>query len=287
MFGLIVSGKQVYDKYAEDEMTVYAAQVSFFIILSVVPFIMLMITAVQMIPSVSNAQFMELIVGLVPQDYKSLAFRVVSDLSLKSPATMVSVTAITALWSAGRGMFSVARGLNRIHGQEEKRWYVVNRLICSGYTIVFVLVCILSLGLLVFGNMLQAFLVSRIPIIADVAAHIISFRALWALMILMMFFLGIYTFVPDKKLKLREQLPGALFSTVGWMAFSFAFSLYFNHFGGRNYSYMYGSMAAIVLLLLWLYFCMCILFFGAEINYYWKELFPGHSVKNAKSPKNI
>ena len=76
-----------------------------------VPFIMLLLTAVQMIPSISNAQFMELIVGLVPVDYKSLAFRVVNDLSLKSPATMISVTAITALWSAGRGMFSVARGL--------------------------------------------------------------------------------------------------------------------------------------------------------------------------------
>ncbi|MCD7870872.1 MAG: YihY/virulence factor BrkB family protein, partial [Enterocloster clostridioformis] len=110
MFGIIVAGKRVYDKFAEDEMTVYAAQVSFFIILSVVPFIMLLLTAVQMIPSISNARFMELIVGLVPVDYKSLAFRLVNDLSLKSPATMISVTAVTALWSAGRGMFSVARG---------------------------------------------------------------------------------------------------------------------------------------------------------------------------------
>ena len=277
MFGIIVAGKRVYDKFAEDEMTVYAAQVSFFIILSVVPFIMLLLTAVQMIPSISNARFMELIVGLVPVDYKSLAFRVVNDLSLKSPATMISVTAVTALWSAGRGMFSVARGLNRVNGHGEKRWYVINRLICSGYTIVFILVCILSLGLLVFGNMIQAFMVSRFPIIADVTTHIINFRALWALMILIIFFLGIYTFVPDKRRKLRDQLPGAVFSTVGWMAFSFAFSLYFSHIVGKNYSYMYGSLTAIVLLLLWLYFCMCILFFGAEINYFWKELFPGET----------
>lgn len=90
-------------------------------------------------------------------------------------------------------------------------------------------------------------------------------------MILMVFFLGIYTFVPDKKLQMRKQVPGAVFSTVGWMGFSFAFSLYFNHIGGKNYSYMYGSLAAIVLLLLWLYMCICILFLGAEINYYWEE----------------
>ncbi len=177
MWGLIVEGKKIYDKFAEDEMTVYAAQVSFFIILSVVPFIMLLLTAVQMIPSVSNARFTELIVGLVPVDYKSLAFRLVNDLSLKSPATMISVTAITALWSAGRGMFSVARGLNRVNGHGEKRWYVINRLICSGYTVVFVLVCILSLGLLVFGDMIQNFMLKRFPIVAEVTTHIISFRA--------------------------------------------------------------------------------------------------------------
>ena len=70
-------------------MTVYAAQVSFFIILSVVPFIMLLLTAVQMVPAISNARFMSLIVDLTPEDYKSLAFRLVNDLSLKSPATMI------------------------------------------------------------------------------------------------------------------------------------------------------------------------------------------------------
>lgn len=279
MLGLMVAAKKVYDKFAEDEMTVYAAQVSFFIILSIVPFIMLLLTAVQMIPTVSNAKFMEVIVGLVPVDYKSLAFRVVSDLSLRSPATMLSLTAITALWSAGRGMFSVARGLNRVHGQGEKRWYVINRLICSGYTVVFMLVSIVSLGFLVFGDRMQTFLVNRFPFFTGTVMHIINFRVLWILMIQLMFFLGIYTFVPDKKLKLREQIPGALFSTVGWMSFSFAFSLYFNHIGGKNYSYMYGSLAAIVLLLLWLYFCICILFFGAEINYYWKELFSGKGKK--------
>lgn len=275
MWGLIAAVKRIYNKFTEDEMTVYAAQVSFFIILSVVPFIMLLLTAVQMIPSVNNAKFMELIVGLVPVDYKALVFRVMRDLSLKSPATMISVTAITALWSAGRGMFSVARGLNRVFGHGEKRWYVVNRLICSGYTVVFILVCILSLGSLVFGDMIQTFMVSRFPVLANLVTHIINFRIIWSLMILVMFFLGIYTFVPDKKLKIREQFPGALFSSVGWMAFSFVFSLYFSHIGGKNYSYMYGSLAAIVLLLLWLYFCICILFFGAEVNDYWKEHFPG------------
>ena len=105
--------------------------------------------------------------------------------------------------------------------------------------------------------------------IGRITSHIINFRAAWFFLVLFVFFLGIYTFVPDKKLRLREQLPGALFSSLGWMGFSLAFSLYFSYAGGSNYSYMYGSLAAIVLLLLWLYFCICILFLGAEINYFY------------------
>ncbi len=271
MISLIRTGKRIYDKYKEDEMTVYGAQVSFFVILSYVPFIMLLLTAVQMIPAITNAQFLELVVNLVPKEYKSLAFRLVNDLSLKSPATMLSLTAVTALWSAGKGMFSVARGLNRIYGHCEKRWYVFNRLIYSGYTIVFVAVCILSIGLLIFGTMLQDFIMVHFPIIGNVTGHIINFRAVWFFMVLFIFFMGIYTYVPDQKLSLKSQIPGALFSSVGWICFSLAFSLYFTHIGGGNYSYMYGSLAAIVLLLLWLYMCMCILFMGAEINYFWNK----------------
>ena len=270
MISLIRTGKRIYDKYKEDEMTVYGAQVSFFVILSCVPF-MLLLTAVQMIPAITNAQFLELVVNLVPKEYKSLAFRLVNDLSLKSPATMLSLTAVTALWSAGKGMFSVARGLNRIYGHCEKRWYVLNRLIYSGYTIVFVAVCILSIGLLIFGTMLQDFIMVHFPLIGNVTGHIINLRAVWFFMVLFVFFMGIYTYVPDQRLSLKSQIPGALFSSVGWIGFSLAFSLYFTHIGGGNYSYMYGSLAAIVLLLLWLYMCMCILFMGAEINYFWNQ----------------
>ena len=245
MVRLILIGKRIYDKFSEDEMTVYAAQVSFFVILSFVPFLMLLLTAVQMIPGISKADFLEIAMDIVPADYKSLAFRVVNDLMLKSPATMISATAVTALWSAGRGMFSVARGLNRVNGRGRRHWYVFNRLICCGYTILF---------------------------IALFTGYVIQLRQLWGAAILLIFILGIYCLVPDQKESVKVALPGAVFSTTGWMLFSLAFSLYFNFTGGKNYSYMYGSLAAIALSFLWLYICMCILFMGAELNWFWDEI---------------
>ena len=268
MVRLIIRIKQIYDKFAADEMTVYAAQASFFTIIAAFPFIMLLLTVVQIVPSVSQGELMEFILALVPVGYKSVAFRVISDLSLKSPATMISVTAVTALWSSSRGMMSIAKGLNRVQGKVEKRWYIVKRLICAGYTIVFILVCVLSLGLLVFGTTIQNFVLRQFPLIARVTQHIISLRTLLALAFFMFVFAGIYTYVPDRKLSLKSQLPGAMFTTAGWILFSMAFSLYFKLFGGSNFSYMYGSLTAIVLLMLWLYGCICVLFFGAELNYY-------------------
>ena len=268
MISLIVRAKQIYDKFSADEMTVYAAQASFFILIAAFPCIMLMITVVQVVPNLTRAELLDILLSLVPDGYKSVAFRVLNDLSIKSPATMISVTAIAALWSSSRGMMSIARGLNRVQGESQKRWYLVNRMIWAGYTIVFILVCVVALGLLVFGTSIQDFVVNRIPMLAEMTQNIVSFRTLLALGLFMLGFAGIYTYVPDRKLTLKSQIPGAVFATAGWIVFSLVFSLYFRLFGNRNFSYMYGSLTAMVLLMLWLYGCICLLFFGAEINWF-------------------
>lgn len=81
-----------------------------------------------------------------------------------------------------------------------------------------------------------------------------------------MLFLFMYRLVPNGRKSLLSYLPGALFSSVGWLTFSFFYSYYVDHFSGRSYSY--GSLTIIVLLMLWLYICMYIIFIGAEINIY-------------------
>lgn len=273
MIGLILRGKQIYDKFSKDEMTVYAAQASFFSIIAAFPFIMLLMAMIQLIPTITKSNLLQVITSLVPANLKSLVFGVVENIYTNSPATVLSVTAIAAIWSASRGMLSIERGLNRVFGKQKKRNYVVTRMICVGYTIVFMLICILTLVLLVLGSSIQGFVEHYFPVVAEITHYVISFRTV-LLLILTICFTFLYTYVPEKKQHFKKQLPGAIFSTLGWIAFSFAFSIYFNNFS--NYSVMYGSLTAIVLLMLWLYVCICILFLGAEINYFysgdWKEM---------------
>ena len=264
MIYFILQCKKIYDEFVKDEITVYAAQASFFIVLSFFPFIMILLTVIQLVPTISQADLLLVISRLFPEKVYPLVESIVTDLYTTAPAAILSVTTIVTIWSASRGMMGIERGLNRIINCSKRRNYVISRLINSGYTVVFILVCIMSLVLMVFGTSLQRLLLRYLPILEHIAPYLLSIRALIALAVLIVFFMGLYTFLPFEKLELRKQLPGALFSTAGWIVCSYGFSIYFNHF--KRFSYMYGSLAAIVILMLWLYFCICILFLGAEVN---------------------
>lgn len=266
MVAFIIECKRIWDKYVKDEVTVYAAQASFFTVLAFFPFIMLLLTLIQFIPNINKSDLLTFLVGIMPDMLDSFVVGIVDDLYVKSPGTIVSVTALTALWSAGRGMLGIERGLNRIYNCMEKRNYIVRRIICTGYTVLFMVICILALGLLVFGDAIQNFVARALPFIKNITSHLFSFRSLLAVVLFLFFFIGIYTIMPKKKQDPWQQIPGAIFATICWLLFSYAFSIYFTYFS--NFSYMYGSLTAVVLLMLWLYFCICILFIGAEINHY-------------------
>lgn len=270
MIRLLLQCKKIYDKYTKDEMIVYAAQASFFSIIAAFPFIMLLLTMIQFIPSITKANLLQLLVTVIPStlEIDSVIVTVIEDLYTNSPAAVLSVTAIAAVWSSSRGMLSIERGLNRVFGREKKRGYIMTRLICVGYTVVFIIICLLTLVLLVLGSTIQSVLNHHFPFLAEITQYVITFRTM-LLFILTICFAVLYTYVPEKKQQFLKQLPGSIFSTVGWIVFSSLFSIYFNNFS--NYSVMYGSLTAIVLLMLWLYACICILFFGAEINYYCSE----------------
>ena len=279
MIYFLVHCKQIYDKFVRDEITVYAAQASFFIVLSSVPFIILLLTVLQFVPAVQQSDLLYLLSRLLPIEVQPLVYTIIGEIYFKSSAALLSVSSIVTLWSAARGMQGIERGLNRIIGCPKRRGYVISRLINSGYTIVFMAVCAMSLALLVFGTVLQNLALRFLPFLRFLSPYLISLRSILSLIILAVFFTGLYTFLPYEKMRLKSQLPGAVFSTVCWILFSFAFSLYFKYFS--RFSTMYGSLASVAVLMLWLYFCICILFMGAEINFHLSRM--EHFRKNRHS----
>jgi len=160
-------------------------------------------------------------------------------------------------------------GLNAVNGVEEKRNYFVVRGVACLYTVVMLVVVILSLFLNVFGNQLVNLTLHRIPPLQKLAAFVMNFRFLVVWAVLTLLFAAIYAYVPNDKLKFKEQIPGATFSAVVWSVFSWGFSIYVDY--SNSYG-IYGSLAIIIIILLWMYFCMYIIMVGAYLNRYFRPV---------------
>ena len=254
--------KNITDKIAEDQISAYAAQSAFFIMLSLVPILLLLMTLVRFTP-ITQADIMAAAYELFPKTVSSTIISIVNEVYSQT-GTAISVSLLVALWSAGKGVLAISNGLNTIRGQIETRNYIFLRLRAAIYTVLFLLAIILSLVFLGFGNSISMLVNKYIPVFQYVMDFIIETRTIIMILVLIIFSLSIYMFLPNKRRRLRTQLPGAIFTAFGWTLASFIFSVYMDIFKG--FSNMYGSLTTIVIIMLWLYFCMYVMLLGGEIN---------------------
>ncbi len=254
--------KNITDKIAEDHISAYAAQSAFFIMLSLVPILLLLMTLVRFTP-ITQADIMAAAYELFPRTVSSTIISIVNEVYSQT-GTAISVSLLVALWSAGKGVLAISNGLNTIRGQIETRNYIFLRLRAAIYTVLFLLAIILSLVFLGFGNSISMLVNKYAPVLQYVMDFIIETRTIIMILVLIVFSLSIYMFLPNKRRRLRSQFPGAIFTAFGWTLASFIFSVYMDIFKG--FSNMYGSLTTIVIIMLWLYFCMYVMLLGGEIN---------------------
>ena len=245
-----------------DNVGAYAAQTSYFFMLCMIPIILLLLTMVQYTP-VTKADVMTAVIQVFPSSVDSLITSIVNQVYNQSTG-VIPITIVVALWSAGKGVLAMTSGLNCVYKCNETRNYVFLRIRATIYTVMFIIVIIFLLVLSVFGNTLNLFIAEHIPIMLGVAEKLLETRIIITPIVLVAFSLMIYKFLPNRRDKFRYQLPGAMFSAVGWMIISWIFSVYLDVFKG--FSSMYGSLTTIVLIMLWMYFCMYCILLGGELN---------------------
>lgn len=247
---------------SDNHIGAYAAQSAYFFMLCLIPIILLLLTLVQYTP-VTKADVMTAVIQVFPSSVDSLITSIVNQVYNQSTG-VIPITIIVALWSAGKGVLAMTTGLNCIYKCRETRNYVVLRIRATFYTVLFILVIIFLLVLSVFGNTLNIFVEEHIPIFKNLADWLIEARTYITPVVLMAFSIFIYKFLPNRKDRFIKQLPGAVFAAIGWMVVSWIFSVYVDVFQG--FSSMYGSLTTIVLIMLWMYFCMYSILLGAEVN---------------------
>ena len=251
----------------EDHVGAYASQSAYFILLSFIPFVLLLVTLVTYTPLTRDDVY-SVLVNMMPTEFQNYVGGIVNEVFYQSSAFM-PITIITTLWSAGKGIAALTNGLNSIYHVKETRNYIVNRLRGMAYTLIFVVAFLTSLVLLVFGTRIQNKLTEHFPVVARVTSSIMGMRTLITTGVLAILFLVLYKCIPNRKASWKSQCPGALISSLAWSIFSLAFSLYLDV--AMKTTNVYGSLTMIVFIMIWLYFCMWIVLIGAEINAYFED----------------
>ena len=236
-------------KCSDDHVGAFGAMSAFFILLSIFPFMIFLLTLTRYIPF-SKDDIIVILTRMISFEEGSLIKNIVNEIYHKTGTTVSAISIIAALWSSSRGVYSIVIGLNSVYDIDENRNYFVIRLFSLVYTLLFALMISVMLVMWVFGNSLYRYVCWKFPF----------------LIFLTLLFMIIYKWIPNRTSSFRGQFPGALIATLSWVAVSVGCSIYMDNF--TNFSYIYGSMAGIMILLLWLYFCMSMVFYGAEVNYF-------------------
>lgn len=253
--------KDIARYFSQFQISTYAASTSFFIILSISPLLLLVLSLLRYLP-LTLQDLLNMVGQVLPPALTPLVESVMNELYTSNVLAVVSITALVALWSSSRGVFGILNGMNAILGSDEHRSYLSRRLTATFYTFLLIIALFLTLGLQVFGKSILE-MASRGDLrIFNLLARVVQLRELFTIALLALLFMLIYAVFPAKRMHLRTVMPAALIAAVGWIAFSYLFSIYIDYGGGSRF---YGSMAILVLCMLWLYICMCILFYGGVL----------------------
>ncbi len=245
----------------KENLSAYASSAAFFIFLSLVPILIVVCAMIPYTP-LTKENLLGLLLEITPGRVDGIITAILDDVYQRS-AGVLSVAILVTLWSAGKGVLAMMRGLNAVNDVEEQRNYFVVRIVSSFYTLVMLLIILVSMILLVFGNTLVEMLIFRLPKLELFFSFLVNFRFLVIWLVLTVIFSAFYAYLPDKKLRFREQLPGAAFASVIWSIFSWCFSMYVDY--GKSFN-VYGRLSIIVIFMMWLYICFYIIFIGAYIN---------------------
>lgn len=256
---------EFFRKCSSDHIVAFSSQTAFFMLMSIFPLLMLLLNLTQFLPY-KQSDVVTLFSSFMPQEFMKYVERIIEDLYEKSQMPIFSVSIFLFLWTAAKGMYAIGNGLDSIYDCEEYRNFFKGRFIGIFYTLIFMVFLVVLLCLFVFGNTIIDKIIKAFPGMNPAFEMILNLRSAFGVIILFVFFCLLFSIVPHKKNKPFSQMWGAAFSAAGWIILSIVFRLYFDKFSG--FSYMYGSITTVLMAMIWLYFCIYIIFLGGEVNCY-------------------
>ena len=208
------------------------------------------------------------VLSYLPVEIRDLFRNFIREIAASSSQSLLSISAVLGLWSSSAGIKAVVKAINKAYDYGENRSYIKLRLMSVLFTVALLILIVLVFLTLIFGEVLTNKLFELLGLS-------FFFKTLWRYMRLIipisymiLIFALLYKYSPSRngyqKITFTSTLPGAMFTTFGWMITSALFSYYVNNFG--NYAVTYGSLVGVILLFIWLYISSIIIVLGGEIN---------------------
>ncbi|SHE70510.1 YihY/virulence factor BrkB family protein [Clostridium fallax] len=255
--------KKLYKKVKEDDIFALASQLAYNLILSFFPFLIFLLTIIGA-SNLNENGALEILKIFLPISAYDLVQSTIQEVFAVQSKNLLWLSIILAIWTASSGFRAVIKGLNKAYQVKETRSYIRVKLISMLCTVVLALLILFTLFLLVFGDTIGKYLLSKLPFDDAIMFAWDMSRYIVVISMMILTFASLYHFTPSRRLGWSEVLPGAVISTIGWIGTAYIFSYYVNNFS--NYSRFYGSLAAIFILMTWLFISSMILLFGGEVN---------------------
>lgn len=255
--------KELYYRMMHDELSLISANLSYYFILSILPLLMV-ILALTPYFNINQNFLLTKIETIAPGVLGDYIFTLISEVLNNKNQTIITFGIIFTLWSASNGIYGLMYAFNIAYRVKEKRMWITVKIISIFFTIVIMVAMLLMLVLLVFGKQITWVLFHKLNFdkeFFDIWNYITILLPLFFTIIIFTF---LYMLATNLKIPIKLAIPGAVFSAFSWIIISKVFGYYIDHFS--NYIKTYGSIGAIMLFVIWLYFTGYILIIGAEIN---------------------
>lgn len=255
--------KHLLFRLREDDIAGLSAQCSYFLFLSLFPFVILLFSLLSF-TNIPQSQLMNLVFSYFPTDVAIVTRTIIENILSTRNVTLLTVGALMTVWSSSSGINAVRKGLYKAYRKVETRpiWQVI--LVNLVSTVGLALILFITIVFLVSGEVLgnQVFKILSISSTFEVVWNLI--RLLVPLITMASVFSVLYVLIPFRKVRFNEVFPGVIFTMVAWLTISLLFSYFVNNF--TNYANIYGSISGIIILLIWLNLSCLFLLLGGEIN---------------------
>lgn len=265
--------------YMKNDLPIFAASASFFMIISSIPLFMIMLSTISLLPMIEMDDFVyniSLLFPHIPYMMHLVQYLISAAHSLSS-SNVIYINLLVSLISGSTCLFSFIIGIRKVHNIKHTSNYIIIKFM----TIVNILILYVSITLtivfFIIGKFALGYTNIYIPFASDIISNILAYRYLTVGIVLMILSLSLYTCCTNFQRKYLKNIWGAIFTTVAWLAISNLFSVYYEHISIKTT--IYESLVGTILAFMWLFICTNLVFIGACIN---EEVYPQKSLNSDK-----